>query len=243
MDYSDLVTALGTLLVVPITNPASPTPSNNTDFNNFLPRITEAGEQRIYRELDFLATREEDVTTVLSTTSRKATLPASNIVLQSGNVITPAGAMPDDFGAMRNPVEIVSKDVIDAIWPQESIGKTVPRYLAQLNATQVIVAPTADAAYVLETTGIFRPAPISATNTTTYISLVYPDLFLFACMVVGCGYQRDFGQQADDPKIAISWESLYQTAKMSSLDEEQRRKTQGTNWSPYSQTPLSNPRK
>lgn len=241
MIYSDVVTALGVLLVVPITNAAAAAPSSNTDFNNFLPRILEGGEQRIYRELDFLATRQEDVSVTLSTTSRNATLPASNIVLQSANVITPAGSSPST--GKRNPLEIVSKEFIDQTWPSEAIGKTVPRYVAQLSATQVIVAPTADQTYKLETTGIFRPAPISSTNTSTYISLVYPDLFLFACMVVGCGYQRDFGQQADDPKISMSWESMYQTAKMSSLSEEQRRKTQSTNWSSYSETPLSTPRK
>lgn len=241
MQYSDYTTALGGLLVVPIISAGSVTPSSNTDFNNFLPRILEAGEQRIYRELDFLATRQEDYSVTLSTSTRNATLPASNIVLQSANVITPASTAP--AAGTRNPLEIVSKDVIDAIWPQEPYFKTVPRYLAQLSATQVIVAPTPDQPYVLETTGIFRPTPISASNPTTYTSLTYPDLLLFACMVVGCGYQRDFGQQADDPKIAMSWESMYQTAKASSLSEEQRRKTQGRNWSPYSETPLSTPRK
>lgn len=243
MLYSDLVTAIGTVAVVPITDPASATPSSNTDFNNFLPRITEAAEQRIYRELDFLATRQEDITTTLSTTDRSATLPASNIVLQSANAITPAGASPGDANAQRNPLEIVSKDFIDAIWPIQSQFKAVPKYIAQLSATTVIVAPTADQAYKLETTGIFRPEPISATNTSTYMSIIYPDLLLFACFVVTFGYQRDFGQQADDPKVAMSWEAMYQTAKNSALLEEQRRKSQSTNWSPYSQTPVSTPRK
>lgn len=243
MLYSDLVTALGTVMVIPITTPTSATPSSNTDFNNFLPRILEAAEQRIYRELDFLACRQEDLTTTLSTATRKNTLPATNIVLQSANVITPAGALPTDLNAKRVGLEIVAKDFIDQIWPQESVGKDVPKYIAQLSATQVIVAPTADQAYKLETTGIFRPNPISASNTSTYTSVTYPDLLLFACLVVACGYQRDFGQQSDDPKMAVTWESMYQTAKTSTLDEEQRRKSQSTNWSPYSATPLSSPRK
>lgn len=241
MQYSDVVTALGTLLVIPITNPASATPSSNTDFNNFLPRILEAGEQRIYRELDFLATRQEDHSVTLSTTSRNATLPASNIVLQGANVIVPSGNLPS--AGTRVPLEIVSKDFIDQVWPQELVMQQVPQYIAQLSATQIIVAPTADQPYTLETTGIFRPAPISSTNVQTYISLVYPDLFLYACMVMACGYQRDFGQSADDPKIATSWESMYMTAKNSSLEEEQRRKSQSTNWSPFSAVPLSVPRK
>lgn len=243
MQYSDLITAIAVVIQYSITNPASANPSTNADFNNFLPRILEGAEQRIYRELDLLATREEDLSVTVSTTTRKNTLPASNIVLQSANIITPAGAEPTTAGASRNGLEIVSKDFIDQIWPQETVGQTVPKYIAQLSATQIILAPTPDQPYILETTGIFRPAPISSTNVETYISITYPDLMLFACLVIAMGYQRDFGQQADDPKIAMTWETMYQAAKKSSLDEEQRRKSQSTNWSPYSETPLSTPRK
>lgn len=229
--------------MVPITNPALAAPSSNTDFNNFLPWITQSAEQRIYREVDFLATREEDVTTVLTAGNRMATLPASIIVLQSAGYVTPAGADPDDADAETHPLGIVSKDFVDAVWPRRGITTDEPEYIAQLNESEVIIGGTPDDAYKLVTTGIFRPVPISAANPITYVSENYPDLLLFACMVIGCGYQRDFGQQADDPKIAMSWESMFQTAKNSSLSEDQRRKTQSTNWSPYSPTPLSTPRK
>lgn len=241
MQWSDVVTAIGTLLVIPITNPALQTPFNNTDFNNFFPTLTAMAEQRIYRELDFLKTRTEDFTTVLSNTSRNATLPSQIIVMQSANIITPAGSTPKN--GKRNHVDIVAKDFIDFIWPQELVNQQLPKYIAQLSDTQLILAPTPDQAYTLEVTGIFRPAPISAANTTTYISLNYPDLMLWACMVIGAGYQRDFGQGSDDPKIAMSWENMYQISKTSALEEEQRRKSQGTNWTPFSATPLSSPRK
>ena len=240
MQWSDVTTALGDLLVVPITSAASQTPSSNTDFNNILPRITEAAEQRIYREIDFLATREEDHSVTLSTSSRGFTLPTAIIILQSASVITPASTAP--ASGTRNPLLIVSKEFIDNVWPTELTGNTVPKYLALISATAGIVAPTADQTYELECTGIFRPTPISASNTTTYLSLNYPDLFLYACMVFGCGYQRDFGAQSDDVKMAQSWEAQYQIAKTSTMEEEQRRKSQSTNWSPFSKTPLSSPR-
>lgn len=241
MQWSDLTTALGTLLVYPITNSASQDPSSSGDFNNFLPRITEAAEQRIARELDFINNRQQTATSVLSITSRQCTLPVGIFILESANYITPAGDTPSQ--GTRNPLLVVSKDFIDQTWPQEIGANAPPEYLAVLNDTTVIVAPTADQAYTLETTGIFRPSPISAANPSTYVSLNYPDLLLFACMVVAAGYQRDYGAQSDDPKMALSWESLYQQAKTSSLDEEQRRKHQGTNWSPYSKVPNSVPRK
>lgn len=241
--YSELVTALGALLVIPITDPTSATPSSNTDFNNFLPVMLSGGEQRIYREIDFLATREEDVTTILTAGDRNATLPADIIVMQSAGYVTPAGADPDDALAETHMLEIVSKDFIDHVWPIRATTTDEPQYIAQLNATDVIIGGTPDDDYKLVVTGIFRPAALSSTNTNTYITDIYPDLMLYSCMVIGAGYQRDYGAQSDDPKMATSWESMYQIAKKSTLEEDQRRKTQSTNWSPFSSAPLSNPQR
>lgn len=240
MQWSDLTNALGTLLVIPITNAALQNPSSNATFNNFLTTLTAMAERRIFSECDFLETRTYSSTVVLSTATRLNTFPVGTIVAQSCNVITPAG---DTVSAgTRNPLTITSKEFIDQAWPAELSGQTVPEYIAIINDTQFIVAPTPDQAYTAEFTGIFRPAAISASNPTTYVSLNYPDLLLAACMVVGCAYQKDWGAQSDDPKMAQSWENFYQLSKTSAIDEDQRRKTQGANWSPYSDTPKSSPR-
>ncbi len=61
-------------------------------------------------------------------------------------------------------------------------------------------------------------------------------------MVFMSGYQRDFGAQATDPQLAQSWDTQYKDLFKSCMEEEQRRKIQGTNWSAYSSTPLSMPR-
>lgn len=247
MLYSDLTTALGALLQVPITNAASATPSSNTDFNNILPRIIESSEQLIYREIDFLYTRTEifddsGADYVCTPNSRRFTMAPEILILQGVNIITPAGADPDV--GTRNRLEIVSKDFLDVIWPQETgSGATdVPRYVAQLDTNTLIFAPTPDDDYTVEMTGIFRPAPLSATNTSTYLSTTYPDIFLYGCMIFATGYQRDFGAQSSDPQMAMSWRAMFDLAKPGVAEEEQRRKTQGRNWSPYSQTPLSTPR-
>ncbi len=241
MLYSDFVTELGVLLVVPVTSATSATPFDDTDLNNYLPRIIEGAEQRIYRELDFLNTRETTSSTTLSTSTRQFTMPTGVIILQSANVVTPSSTAPT--AGTRVPLEITSVDFINSVWPQESFFKNVPEYVAMLSDTVGIVAPTADNAYTLEITGIFRPAPLSFSNTSTYITLNYPDLMSYAAMVLAAAYQRDYGASSDDPQKAVSWESMYQTAKQSALDEEQRRKSQSTNWSPYSAAPLSTPRK
>ena len=244
MLYSDVTTSLGDLLQYPITSASSPTPSSNTDFNNILPRCFEYVENRIYRELDLISARTVDSSTSLTANVRTVTLPtAINLyVVQGVNVISPASTSP--AAGVRNRLEPVSKDVLDFIWPIEQGGSsnTLPTYYALLNPTTLIVAPTPDAAYQLEYTGIIRPTILSSTNTSNYITLTYPELYIAAAMVFMSGFQRDFGSQSDDPMKAQSWESQYQILKVSALEEEQRRKTQGPNWSAFSPTPQSTPR-
>lgn len=244
--YSDLTTALGDLLVVQITSAGSATPSNDTNFNNILPRIIDDAENRIYRELDFLYARKTDSSTSLTANSRIATLPTATnfIVMQGVNVITPASTQP--AAGTRNRLLLISSDMMDIIWPteQDPSLNTVPQYATLLNTGELLVAPTPDAAYVLEYTGIYRPAQMSSSNTTTYLGTTYPDLYLAACMVFGMAYQKDADLPANAPpgQDVTKWENMYQERKKSAIEEAQRQKSQSTNWSPYSQTPLSTPR-
>lgn len=246
MLYSDVTTALGDLLQYPITSAASATPSSSADFNNILPRCFEYTEGRIYRELDFIVARTFDTSTNLTANTRTVTLPTVTqfFVIQGVNAISPATAATPAQGK-RNRLELASNDFIDLVWPIEQGGtlNTLPQYAVLFNTTTMIVAPTPDANYPLEFIGIIRPALLAYNNTSNYITLSYPELYIAACMVFMTGFQRDFGAQSDDPKMAMSWESTYQTLKSSALEEEQRRKTQSTNWSPYSKAPLSQPQR
>jgi len=88
MQYPDLTTALGELMVVQITAPASATPSNDTNFNNILPNIINDAEQRIYRELDFLATRNNAWVPNALINQKYMKLPSTTIVMQGANIMT-----------------------------------------------------------------------------------------------------------------------------------------------------------
>lgn len=234
MDYATLNTYLQTLIV-------DQAPS--TDYTTILPAAIQDAEQRIYREMDFLDTRTVNSGSSLTTGSRNFTLPTSPstiLVLQGVAAISPSGDTP--AAGTRNALEPTSLDVIDMIWPQESV-KSLPTYFAMKDALSIVVAPTPDANYTVELTGIFRPVPMSAINTTTYIGNVYPDLLVAACMVFLTGYQKDFGAQSDDPKMAMSWEALYQDRKKSAYEEEQRRKGASVGWSPFQQAPLAQPQR
>jgi len=231
MDYDGLVTALSDLLTIP---------ADNADFQTILPSIISDAEGRIYREMDFLATRTVDTSSPVVTGSRSFTLPSEIIILQNLSVISPAGATLAN-GTIY-PVQMVSLDYLTFVWTsQTGEGSGIPAYGARIDENTIALAPVPNAAYTAVVQGIFRPDPISETNTTTYISLNYPDLLLAACMVFASGYQRDFGAQADDPKMAQSWEALYQSRAQSTFAEEQRRKGFAAAWSPYQPAPLATP--
>jgi hypothetical protein len=82
----------------------------------------------------------------------------------------------------------------------------------------------------MEVFGTIRPTPLSASNTSTYLTAHLSDLFFAACMCSISGYQRDFGAQADDPKQAQSWENQYAMRLNSANREEMRRKYQSGDW-------------
>lgn len=241
MQYSDLTTELGDLLQYPITDSTSATPSSDISFNNILPAIITDAEQRIYRELDFLATRTSDFTLSFAPNSRTLTIPSQIIVVQEVNVITPAITVPS--AGLRNPVQPVSLNYLNFTWPQETgAGATgVPNIGSMQDAVTLIVAPTPDAAYRVEFVGIFRPPAMSSTNTTTYIGTHYPDLFLAACMVFALQFQRDV--RTDQPELIVAWEQMYQTRKVSVDAESQRQKWQSTGWSALQAAPLSTPQR
>lgn len=234
MNYATLNTYLQTLIV-------DQAPS--TDYTTILPAAIQDAENRIYRDLDFLATRTVNPTSSFTTGSRNLTIPTSPttiIVLQGVAQITPSGSSPS--AGTRNQLEVSTLDFIDYVWPTEST-KGLGEYWAMRDAATIVVAPTPDQNYVAELTGIFRPTPMSASNTNTYIGDVYPDLLVNACMSFLSGYQRDFGAQGsvDDDSLATSWEKKYQDSKNSALAEEQRRKGSSVGWSPFSATPLATP--
>jgi hypothetical protein len=232
MIYSDLTTALA-ILAQQYDATGTFTFIKAPNFAAFLPRVIEYAEGRIYREITPLATRSSEASAVtfpgLRTLQLNAFTPEP-VVVEGLALIIPAGKTPRD--GTRVPYEQVSIDFIDQVWPIEGTLRAPDptsgeQYWALLDNQTVILAPTPDAQYTVEATGIFRPTPLSAANPSTYLTSFYPDVFVAACMISVSGFQRDYGAQADDPKLAISWESVYQELKGSAMEEEQRRRGQG----------------
>jgi hypothetical protein len=220
-DYNGFVSQISNLMVQV---------STGANFTTALSGIIDNAEQRIYRELDLLNTRSLDTATTLTPNSRftaLSTVTGPFVVVENINVLTPAGTLSSN--GIRTPLTRVTKEYLDFAWPN-STNTGIPIYFADLDNTTFLFGPAPNAAYVLEITATERPPPLSASNTTTFLTQSLPDLFMAAAMVFGSAYMRDFGAMADDPNMGATWERYYQTLFVSANNEELRKKFQSQGW-------------
>lgn len=210
---------------------------NPTDPNFLanLPSCIDYATNRITRELNLLSTITSNSTLTTTVGSRVVNLSALNPVfntLQDINVITPAGTTNPDLGG-RTTLTIQSRAFMNAVYgtaPAAGGTAATPQYFAMVTDQIIQVAPYPDAAYTLEIIGTVRPTPLSPTNATNWIGTYLPDLFLAAAMIQMSGFMRSFGAQADDPKLAQSWETQYVTLRDSAATEDSMRKYFATGW-------------
>lgn len=229
LTYSEYLTQIALLAVVEQTDP---------NFLSAMPQATTYAENRIYRDIDLLATVLTDGTRAFTANNRLVTVGIADFVtLQQVNVITPFGTLDPLLGT-RVPLLPATKEYLDNVWPS-AVGAAVPVNFAMLNQSSFIVGPWPDNAYQMELVGTVRPASLSAVNTTTPLSLYWPDLLIMATMIYISGYQRNFGRQADDPQMSVSYESQYQTLLKGAGVEEARKKFQSAAWTSMSPAPAA----
>jgi hypothetical protein len=230
------VTQIATMAVVPVTDAA---------YLTILPQMIAYAELRMYRDLDFLFTSATTTAYGLTVGSRiinvnDETFPNGTLVVpEQINVITPAGISNPDLGT-RTPLLPTTKEFLDATYGSSGYTGT-PIYWVPFDSYTFLVGPYPDANYTVEIVGTYRPASLSTTNKTTFISLNLPDLMIMASMVYISAYQRNFGRANDDPQMAVTYESQYQTLLKSALSEENRKKFEAAAWSSQSQSTTATP--
>ncbi len=234
LTYNTFTTSLANMIVVPVNDPG---------YVIALPNIIDDAEQRLYRELDLLATVTR-ATGVLTANNRNFTLPSSGVngnfvVVEQMNCITPVSATTAD-GGTRVPMLPTSKEYLDMVWSSVT-GAGVPVNFAPISDQSWIVGPWPDAAYTVEVIGTIRPLSLSSANQTTFLSLYYPDLLLAAALVMSAGYQKNFTSMGDDPKSAVSWESHVAILLDSAKVEEIRKRFGSQGWSSKSPDPIATP--
>jgi len=204
--------------------------TSDADFTSNLPSAIDYAEMRIYRELQLLATIVRDSSANATGDDRNFTLPSSLgrfVTVQSVNVVTPVGESTTT--GTRNALMPTSREYIDFSWPdnEAAAATTIPTHFAMITDQTIIFGPPPGDAFNVEVVGTIRPTPLSVDNTTTYLSLYLPDLLIAASMIQVSAYMRNFGSQSDDPKMAQSWETQYQTLFTSANAEELKKKFVG----------------
>ena len=217
-------------------------PVTDTNFTIIIPSMIDYAELRMQRDLDFLSTQISTNAYTFTGGSNTLTLPTSQfIVPQTFEVI--------DNSGNSTPLLPVGKEFIQNVYGSGST-QGLPQYFAVYggdtnttgNTSQyMIVGPTPASSYAVRLTGTIRSAPLSASNTTTFISTYLPDMFIMASMIYISAFQRNFGRLNDDPQMAQTYESQYQALKASALIEENRKKFQAAAWTSYSPAPAASP--
>jgi hypothetical protein len=117
---------------------------------------------------------------------------------------------------------------MDMLWPDDTAasGSQTPVAYAPITDQLILLGPAPGAAFDIQCIGTIRPAALSASNTTTFLSTRLPDLFFAASMVALTAYQQNWGAQADNPQMALSWDKNYADRLPSAQSEETKRKFQ-----------------
>ena len=215
---------------------------DQTDVNYLaiLPMMITYAENRMYRDLDFLFTSTSITGYAVTNGSRQISIPDGTIVVSEQiNLITPSGTSSPDAGT-RVPLLPTTKEYLDAVYGSSQYTGQ-PQYFAPFNDNLFLVGPFSNATYFVEIVGTYRPSSLSSTNTTTFISLYLPDVFIMASMIYISAYQRNFGRQSDDPQMAQSYEAQYQALLKGAAVEEARKKFEAAAWSSQSPATVSSP--
>lgn len=230
MTYDQIIAQVAEMMSVPVTD---------SEYLAFAPAMLDYGQNRINRELDFLATVSR-TSTVLTLGSRLLQLPTGIIAINTLNLITPSGSTGDT--GIRHQMRYVSVETLNRLWTNQidPALRGVPKQYARVTPTVGIVGPTPDAAYNVEFFGTFIQSGLSPTNANTFIGDNMPDLLIAACMIYVNAFYKNFGAQSEDPAAAQSWENQYSTLRQGVLIEELRRKSQSVSWTAYQPSPIAN---
>ncbi len=232
LTYPTYLATIANLMVVPPTDP---------NFLQIVPAMIADSEQRMYRELQLLNTIVRDTGGNLAANSRNFTLPQTYgtfITTTNMNVFSPSGSQTN-----RNQLVPVTRDWMDAVWPNEAAttSPSLPQYYAMITDQIIIVGPPPDAAYTMEAIGTIRPTPLSASNPSTFLTYVLPDAFIAASMIFASSYQLNFSAASDDPQQAQTWKSHYDALIASANIEENQKKYASQAWTSAAPAPIATP--
>ena len=152
----------------------------STIVNGFI----EDAEFRILRDIDSDNNRRYD-TANLIVNDRFISRPAGLLVVRSAQIVDSQGSSQPNN---REFLQYRDTSFMSEFNPTEDTG--VPKYYSLWDENTIVVAPTPDATYTIQLNYILKDPGLSSTNTTTYISLNFPNGLLYACLVEAYGFLK-----------------------------------------------------
>ena len=134
-------------------------------------------EFRILRDVDS-DNNKRYATANLVASNRFIDTPDNLLVIRSAQIIDSDGSSQPDN---REFLEFRDTSYMSEYNPTGSTG--VPKYYGFWDNHTIVLAPTPDATYTIQLNYILKDPGLSSTNTETYISKVFPNGLLYACLV------------------------------------------------------------
>ena len=170
MTYTELLTKLRAYTEV------DDTVLTDTILNGFI----QDTEFKIFREVDADYSRKYQTSTT-SAGKRFVALPTDLYYIRSVQVTS---------GTDRVFLEKRDNSFIAEFYPSTTSTATVPKYYANWDKENILLAPTPTGALIIQIAYVFTPEQLSSSNATTTISTEAPSLLLYGCLTECYGYLK-----------------------------------------------------
>jgi len=169
MTYDELVTNIRNYTEV----------DSNVFSNAVINTFITMAENRILRDIDLDVFKLEVAANM--TTGNEFLSTPSDILTHRYLMITSSGT--------QIFLDFRDTSFMKEYWPDSSVTG-IPKYYSVWDQNTFYVAPTPNADFAVELGYIYRPAQLSASNTTTWTSTNAPEALLYACLIQAYSYTK-----------------------------------------------------
>ena len=180
--------------------------NDGTEFSNETDNFIGLTEQRIVRDIDPLIFTKSAFSS-FNVNDRFVTKPTDALVIRHLLYL--------DSDSKRYFLEKRTDEYIYDYWPTIATTGT-PKYFADYNDTEILVAPTPSAALTIEMSYVQRLDTLSSSNTTNWLTINTQELLLFGALMEAC----TFSKNREDLQI---YSSRYKAA-VDSINNQARRR-------------------
>lgn len=170
MTYDELVTNIRNYTEV----------GSNVFTNSVINTFITMAENRILRDID-LDVFKKEVTGTLTASNKFLTTPT--------DILTHRYLMITNASNEQIFLDFRDTSFMKEYWP-DGADTGIPKYYSVWDQNTFYVAPTPASGYAVELGYIYRPAQLSSSNTTTWVSINAPEALLYACLIQAYSYTK-----------------------------------------------------